>query len=407
MFLYIIKKRGFDVSAFITALYSVSSFFSILLLQIEPFHPSRNSIDFIPTLIYCVLLTCFIIPIYNFDVNKIKIVRFRSNRFIHYLTYYYFICFVVMLLAYWKDMFFCLTFPDVAELRKEIYSGELSSYATKYSFPISWIITFFGFGRGLSLIMIFVFFFSLIYLKKKRGFYIMAFLGSLPKLMDSILQIDRSGFLYWGVVFGLCTVMFWKHMNEDIKNKISKLGLVVGVLLVLYLSNITVSRFSERDTGTKGGIISYAGQSYPNFCRFFNDFDNVDGITLKMLCPVTHAYVLKDYSAAVALQGELDNKTGWQTGVFYTHLGSFILSDGKAGPFIITIAFLLLTKLVFRRRGNYISFEHLFISIILIMVPTLGFISYPFDVASTVLFIYILSFLVFNIKDKSIYCKRN
>lgn len=407
MFLYIIKKRGFDVSAFITALYSVSSFFSILLLQIEPFHPSRNSIDFIPTLIYCVLLTCFIIPIYNFDVNKIKIVRFRSNRFIHYLTYYYFICFVVMLLAYWKDMFFCLTFPDVAELRKEIYSGELSSYATKYSFPISWIITFFGFGRGLSLIMIFVFFYSLIYLKKKRGFYIMAFLGSLPKLMDSILQIDRSGFLYWGVVFGLCTVMFWKHMNEDIKNKISKLGLVVGVLLVLYLSNITVSRFSERDTGAKGGIISYAGQSYPNFCRFFNDFDNVDGITLKMLCPVTHAYVLKDYSAAVALQGELDNKTGWQTGVFYTHLGSFILSDGKAGPFIITIAFLLLTKLVFRRRGNYISFEHLFISIILIMVPTLGFILYPFDVASTVLFIYILSFLVLNIKDKSIYCKRN
>lgn len=371
LFIFIYIKNKFDVSAYITLLFLISSFFSILIHNLDYQPLSRYNLGVIPTIVFCGLVTLTIYPIYKFNSNNIKGVSLRNDKFINLVTYFYFFSFIFLLIAYKDDIVFRFTFGDFAAMRGDDDLG-LKRYpgiVELFLLPVR------AFAYS-SYIMIFIFFFSIAFLKKSAIFNIMAFCGSLPVVVMGILGIDRSKTFYWIIILGLCLVFFWKHIDRKKKIKIFPIVSSFLLMVVLYMALVTSSRFGERDIGNKGGVITYGGQSYINFCYFWDNFDNPSGFSTKYLFPATHHWIIGDYEGAVSYQKELHLKTRKNPGVFYSYLGSFLIDSNKPGPFIFTLLYLLLCRLAFRKKLGVIRFERLFYAFLLLIIPSCGIILY-------------------------------
>lgn len=373
LFLYIIKRNKFDVSAYITLLYIITSFFAILIRLFDYQPISRYELSIIPTIVYCGLITLAIYPIYKFNSNQINGIEIKNTKFIDFLIYFYFFSFIILLVAYKEDILFRFTYGDFAEMRGDDELG-LKQYPTIIEAFLLPVRVF----ANTSYIMIFIFFFSIAFLKKSVLLNLMAILGSLPIVIIGILGIDRSKTFYWIIILGLAMVFFWKYIDRKKKIKITPILFSFLLLVVIYMALVTNSRFGESDTGNRGSVITYAGQSYIHFCYFWDNFDNPDGLSTKYLFPATHYWIIGDYEGAVPYQKELHLKTRIDPGVFYSYLGSFLVDSNKPGPFFFTIIYLLLCRLVLRKKQNIIKFNNLFYSFILSLIPACGVISYIF-----------------------------
>lgn len=371
LFIYIYKKNGIDVSSYIVALYIITSFFAILIhhFDYQPF--SRYKLSIIPTIVYCGLVSLAIYPIFRFKSNNINGISFRNIKFINFITYFYFLSFIILVIAYKDDIIFRFTYGDFGEMRGDDDLG-LRQYPGIFESILLPIRVF----ANLSYIMIFIFFFSISFLRKSTFFNFMAITGSLPVILMGILGIDRSKSFYWIIILGLSIVLFWKYIDKKKKIKIIPIVSTFLILTVIYMVLVTNSRFGERDTGNKGGVITYAGQSYINYCYFWDNFENPGGLSTKYLFPATHYWIIGDYQGEVPYQKDLHLKTRKDPGVFYSYLGSFLVDSNKPGPFIFTILYLLLCSLIFRKNKGVIGFENLLYVFFLLIIPACGAISY-------------------------------
>ena len=80
LLLAVIRKRGFDMSAYMIFIYAISSFFSIILYNqnydYDLVYFSKIDISPLPTIIYCGLITFCIYPFYKYNSNRLK----RKNK---------------------------------------------------------------------------------------------------------------------------------------------------------------------------------------------------------------------------------------------------------------------------------------------------------------------------------------
>lgn len=377
IFIFIYIRRGFDVSAFTTLMFVITSLFSVIALNLKIVDPERVNPSLLSTLIYCILSSLTLLPVYKFDSKRISNIKVVSSRSLDILTYFFFISLLFSIAFYWDDILFRLAFGDWDQLRQLLYSG--NGYSIK-QLPgslhfISLAMNIFG---TISYIMITVFFISLIYLKKNKWYLIMAILGSTLSMINAVLFIERARVFIWMIMLGLNFVIFWPLMSSKNKRFIMPIIAVIVSGLFAYSISITVSRFgSKSDDGTRNSIVKYFGQPYINFCYFYDNFDNKEGFSTKALFPITHTLIIKDYVGGVDRQQELTKRTGIDCGVFYSFLGTFILDGNQVGPFVFVLLFLLLSmRLIKRRAGNSIDLPNLFLALGIIIVPSYGCIAY-------------------------------
>lgn len=372
--LFVIKERGIDASAYILLLYSVSSFCSILLYQQGVPELYKESCTFFPTMIYCGLISLAVFPIYKFNTGNLQKIIMPNTTAIKWLTYLYFVIFVTFLVAYWQDIVFILTFDNFAELRADVMDGR--TFITRYSGLLGLVMLVFNTMATTSFIMLPVFFINVLSNQKRRC-QIMALLGSTPMIILGILGVDRSKSFYWVVLLGLSLVIFWKYLSKKSKKIVSVLSILLLSGLLVYFSSVTMDRFEDTDLGV--GVLSYAGQSYINFCYFFENFNNGETFSTRYLLPATHFWLLKDYKGAVHLQQELSRLTGIEAGVFYSFLGNFIVDNNQIGPFVYMFIYILLCAIYLQKRhSNRISILRFMYFFCLSVVPTCGVISYVY-----------------------------
>ncbi|MBQ0156316.1 MAG: hypothetical protein KBT22_07060 [Bacteroidales bacterium] len=327
----------------------------------------------------------FIIPVYLIDFDSYRAVALRSKKFLRIFTYVYFFSFASFLLAYMGDLKFILSYGDFGELKQLVYEGDAYGLTT-YPAPIELILYPVRVLINSSVIMIFVFFFNITFLKEKWWINVMAFVSSTTVIVDGILNIDRSATFFWVLLIGLAVSMFWNSMSAKIKSVAVGFSTVLIVAAATYALSVTKDRFEERDSGTQGGIVLYLGQPYYHFCELWDYYPAPDGVTTKSLFPSIHKFIFKDFEGGVAYQKEMGLKCNMDLGVFYTHLGSFMLSAGNVGPFMITIAYLLVFYYVFRdseiiqvvdgKKIRCFPFEKLMVLFFLLCIPVIGAISY-------------------------------
>ncbi len=394
-FLYLLNKRGLDVSTFVSLLYLITSVFSLVMFQMNLVEEKYSHPSFFATLTYCLLLFLSIQPLYRIDFRKINLnVTAKTGKIIKSLTYVFLFNLVLFLFLKLQEINQIIMNGDYLALRQDIMSEDDQTASGFMGLLI--IIT--NILSSISFVMIFIFFISITYYKNSWWFNLFAFLGSLPQVLGGILTVNRSNVFYYVIIFALSYIMFQKRISTKIK---LRFFLPVGTALVammMFFSSVTVSRFDNTNSSygsVDNSLISYAGMSYSNYCYFFDYYNNPDWLSTRYLLPVTN-FVLKGYRSGVEREQEQTERTGFNCVAFMTFLGSFIMDSNQVMPFIFVIIYLLLFRLCRNHvRQNTISFAWLLAVFLLAIVPSVGCISYFYTNPFKSLALYALLFYVF------------
>lgn len=383
IFFVIYKHRGFDVSAYVSLLYVITSICGIIAITFFPLQVYTN-LSVSSVFSYCLLVAISIIPIYNFDSKKLTKIIVRNTRTIDFMVYLYFIGFLFTIFVYREDIMFRILYNDFGELRDLVYQG--NSYDISHLSGIGGLVEkFFGFINQASFLMFPVFFISICFLRRPWWYNLFAILGASSVILTSILNIERSSSFKWMIILMLNYVLFLPFYTKRIRKRIIPIVSGVMVLVVLYFSAVTVSRFHDSDSGTEGGVITYSAKPFLGYCNFYDNYESRTGyFTMKTLFPGFHTYVLKDHSGGVGYQQEMTHRSNMECGTFYSFLGWFILDMGQVGPyvFIVFYTLLFLVTLSFK-RNNSITLVALLANYSLIIIPTYGCIAYPYMYGSS------------------------
>jgi oligosaccharide repeat unit polymerase len=370
------RKRGFDVSAYITLLYLITSVFSLLMFSMNIVERRYSNPSFFATLVYCILLSLTILPIYQCNIKRVQLrLTRKTERIIKILNWLFFLNFLLFLYLRFNDIYNIIKAGDFVAIRQLIQSEEVGHVHGFNGLLI--IVT--NIMSSISFVMILVFFISLSFYKNTWKFNLMILLGSLPEVLSGILTVNRSNIFYYIIIFGLCCVIFWERIPYKAKLRFGLPILSLFGAMMLYFSAVTVSRFDDTNTSygnVSNSLISYAGMPYSNFCYFFDNYKNPDWMSTRYLLPVTN-FLFNGYRAGTEREEEQTDRTGFNCVGFMTFLGSFMMDSNQLMPFVYVIIYLLLFRLCRSHiRGRTISFLWLLVLFLLLIVPSVGCLSY-------------------------------
>jgi oligosaccharide repeat unit polymerase len=372
LLLYILsKKKTFELSAYLVSLYVISSFCSILidLNDLRSFDTQYYRISFIPTIVYCFLLTLTIWPFYRFKSERITNIKVTKPKQFDYIVYIYFCAFLLIFFTSLTNIVQVLS-GDLGALRYELVRLEDISNNRFASNPI--IITA-GILGDFSIIMLLFYFISLSFLKRSKLFNTICFLSSMAIVIMAIEGVDRSKVLYWLITYGAMLVLFWKRMSKKQQKNISIASIIILSLAVSYFLVLTFSRFDAYDTGSKGSMISYAGQPFINFCFFF-DKVKYGEFSLQRIFPLFYKlFIHNGINDTVNLNVDISLKTGKEIGVFSTFIGDIMVASGKIAGTVYCIAFYIAAYSIVKFRTKaFLHFYQILFVFCLITIPMLG-----------------------------------
>lgn len=375
------KHRTFDVSVYMSSLYTFTSFCAYVIVlgnMLEGggilFGGWEPDLGFIPTVLYCTLLTITIIP-FSF-IRTEKLTHITNNHPLLLL------CFVLILLAQ-----ALLNFYLVADSTLEVLSGDLNavreshyndemSIADVKAASLPGPIQYFNYLNYSTILALPLFFYYTCIEKRSLWITIILLFISLSAPLKSIQAVDRAEIMLYGQMFLFCLVFFRNVFTPSIKRLIIWGGTPLLVIFSLYLSAVSSARFEETDEGTSGSVLQYAGQSYLNFCYFYDNADPDLMYPQREFPIVSHVIFKSDYGD---VKEERTAKEGFFIGVFATHVGAWLLDLGLIGCFIYSFAFALICTLLIR-YFNRTTFDVSEILVIFVMatVPIFGIFYYRF-----------------------------
>lgn len=371
--LYSIHKSGWNVAALMILLYFVTSIFSVLLHNenLYQYNVVNIGVGFFPPIVYCILLFICISPFQKLRHTSIQSIEVRNPKILDWCVYFYFAIFCLIVIVAGTNIQEIIMGGAMKELRQEKYAGEAESFYNHLSGIPRYICALSTFFLASSYIMILVFVYNVI--TNRRGFWfnLMALCGSLPQLLTSVMQADRSQFVYWGIMF-LYTITFFKHwINRQTFKKLFIYFTPLLCLLVAYFLLVSFSRWGDSsNSSTFDSTIIYAGQNFINFCTDLK----ICWDTPYSLCEI---FPLTYYILGAENYFEWADEVRKASGVFManfpTFLGIICSISGPITMFIYVAVYrAALPKFLRRRYRNAITFEELIKYWIVAIVPLLG-----------------------------------
>lgn len=398
LLIYVLKKKKrFDISAYLISIYLFSAFFSILIdvFDYRSLDTQFYQISLFPTLIYCTLLTMVFYPFIK--MKKINMDNYynKEPKLFNFIAYFYMLIFLLFLYFSLDIIKMIFIDGDFGALRRMMSLGEGDelSIFSQINSSFKYIFVFFGIFGSLSFVMLIFYFYSICFLKKPQWFNTLLLISSTAIVLNAIIGIDRSKIIYWLIVYGFCFIFFKDYLSKKSKKN---LYIVSGVLIsffIFYFISVTNSRFGESDTGTSGGMISYAGQSFINFCFFF-DTHPYNGFTLQSVFPVFYKlFIDTDIAGNTQLQGLMSAQTGVAYGVFNVFFGEMSVSSNKIVGIIYVILYFFITNFILKYYNK--GFYGLILLFLLISIPLLGLFSHFY--ADFTRMIVIIVFMVYSL----------
>lgn len=403
-FLHVYQKNGFDVAAFIIGLYVITSFFGLILFNQDYEYLYGNYSEFevslIPALIYCLMIGICITPVVSYNSNKNrKISVIKNKKMFNFITNIYFAVFVALIVIFAEDILFRLLFGDLGELRDMQYAGELLNAQDKFSGPLRFVSTIFTLlGDGAYFMLVF-FFYSLSALDNSNIKNISILISSLSPVVLGIVNIDRSKATFWIILFIMSFIMFRPYIPEGKRHFFRRITIVVMVALLLYLGSVTISRFGDMEGGTSGGLLSYIGQPFINFCEIWNKVYD-QNIHTQRLFPLTNFLLGNDTSALIDEIMSMYYKTGVHLNVFFSFVGMFLVDFGHLGAIFIPLMIFFLSQSVINKiRYNNVADLHSFIVLFSVSaILSCGIITYFYSTMPRV--VSLILFLILSKKIK-------
>ena len=348
------RNKQIDIAFISSLIFAVSGFFSVLI-DINGYRYDDTyhyEISIVPAAVYCILLTLCILPLAKCNIfSRIQIEPVRNVKLIKLLSVVSIIWFLLTVFFSWDRFLFILMSGDMAEIRGDLYKGIAEdSWMLSLPGPVRFVFALINMLFGCPWVLIFLGFYSMIGNRVPLLYSYFFLIASLSGPYNGILGVDRSSSAYWIMSAVTLFVLFRNQLPSKVKKQLSVLGLVAFVGVIAYLAAMTIDRFGERDSsgGALGSLISYFGQSYINFCYFFDEYD-LPYHHFGIVFPFTSEYIFGVPSGGVNIQQEMTWLSHKETGVFYTFIGHMIIGIGQFWAIIMTLVYSFFS---FKTLGN-------------------------------------------------------
>lgn len=398
--------KRMDLPFLIMLMYTIISFLSIPVDRLNllglNYHPSLFA-----TVVYCGLLTLCWLPFSRYSNLNINNVRPISNtKILKAIAWVSFFWFIINLYLSKDTVQLVLTGGDMLELRGMIYRGESidvgQSLPTYLHIPLTLANCLFG----CPWIFIYLAFFSKFIQKLPNLYFLLFLLTSLSGPLAGIIGVDRSKTTYWIISMAINYFLFAKFMTQKQRTWVLALLALFATGGLLYLATLTSSRFENFDSaaglsGSLSGVLVYLGQSYINFCYFFDNFIPPYH-TLAIIFPSFYYFILgDDLVGGTVLQAQWDLLTGYTTGVFYTFMGQIMIFAGFFALVVFCVLYSTISNSVLRKnvvKGG--TMHSLFMYQALASVMALGlFVHYYTDYVLTFSLVFFYCFTKYLSKE--------
>lgn len=405
LFAYIFReKKRFDVSACIVLAYIITSLFAIIIDYKKLYGEAgcvQASISITPTLLYCLLITITILPFKKLPtLNKNNVIPIKNEKLLSYVTSFYFIMFITFILFFGKEIVNRLQNPDIASLRLFIASGEDDLGFSNYTGIIR-IIARLSFIVGSSAMFLHViYFYNLAFSKKTFKFNLAILICSCMPIMIGMLSIDRSKSIYWLMSYIMVATFFWNVLDTKQKKHIISTALIFFIIFVFYLSFVTIARYGEQNVGSGNSLIVYAGQSFNNYCLFFDKL-NYHGISLEHITPLLNSIIgsSDNISKAQLYDSVIDAH------VFASFCGLMIREIGVVGSIVYCTIYCIIANLIFKKKMKY-DITKIFLVVILLYIPYLGIFGLYYTSLDREITVWVILILCHFLKKSNINSKR-
>lgn len=396
------KNTTINAGSAVTLFYIISSIFAVVMVE-EDIVALHSFIlpDFhvVPTILYCGLLTLSILPMYRYHTEKIEYVHLDEGKKQLFMV----ICWVLIALTFldiilnFNDIVSTLLYMDLADVRGDAYEEMSNHKFTRFSASIFQYIISFGIASAPLLLLFF--FYVIIYMPNKKFLAVMLLLSSLVLVFISFLSASRTQLIYWVMSFVFLYATFYGQMNRKVRKGVNATFLLLGIAGFIYISAVTVSRFSDRnDTDVDESVINYAGQEFIQFTDLYNRYSFRE-VTFDRVLPITTKYILGHDFNMTEYREQWGGRLGMRTGVFFTFLGDAMLDFGKFGMCLYTLIFYLVAMaFVKRRRAGVVSLSNMMIFIAISRIPLLGMFAYYYKGIQTSSFLIICFLMAYLLK---------
>jgi len=393
------KHRTYDVATYMSTLYTITSICCVLMVMggfmnrqgggvlVDGYEPEFG---IVPTILYCGLITLTILPFSFIRPEKLEDI---TN--VHRYVIYGFTLFIVLqgLIMYYLvgDSITDLLNGDFKFLKDSHYSGNISPADAKMltmpmPIQVMYLLSF------MTLLALPLFFYYTCVEGRSLWLTSPLLAVSISPILRGVLMADRTEIIHYGLMFFFCLVFFQRFITKRVRNFMLAVSLPVLAVGVTYIVAVSASRFENEDEGASGSMLEYAGQSYVNFCYFY-DNHNPELYYVERELPIVSYFVFKNQY--VETKDERTAREGFFIGVFASHIGSWLLDVGVVGAILISAFFAFICCLVVNRY-NRTEFD---ISDVLMLfalgaVPTFGIFYYRYYTVATA-FVYLAAGLLF------------
>ena len=228
------------------------------------------------------------------------------------------------ILFFAKDDFTMLARGDLSQIRSEILSAGRGTGSLPRT--IAGVASFY-YGYNILL-----FFYSLSFRKDSRSFLFLLIFTSSSRIFHSLTYMGRDGILFWILSFIFSFLIFKPYLPDKSKRMVKWIAIVIGSFAFLLLGAISISRFSESDSGTLLSLVNYFGQPMNNFGMLFDRVHEYEGT--KSIFPLLFGEKGVGGAEAIEAAESFMIKYGIASNAFYSFVGNFYLAWG---PFLILL----------------------------------------------------------------------
>ena len=280
------------------------------------------------------------------------------------------------------------------DVRSDMYAGETEVFSDSIieslgRYMLKWM-------ANLCYPMLIMFFYSACFLHGHILLKLLLFISSLSRMFYTMSIGSRSSVIYYLLFFVVCILIFYPYLNRKTKAvtfSFSSVFLAAIIGYFIYVSNLR-SEYTGNDY-----LLRYAGQSYANFCNYFDNL-NWHAFTLRRVLPFS-SYLLGGKWSLSEYDIEVLDKTGMELGQFSTMMGTFFIDIGIVGLLVYSLIYNRIASYVM--KASYFDITQLLWLSIVIQVPLHGVFYYSLHTveASAAIIMTLLIGFHFRVKNFS------
>lgn len=352
-YIYRKKKSLIYPSTFLLLLYVISVALAYPHVIINNETLSLKPEYFQASLFFLLLIFVYFLPILSFREDKISKIVLPNATLLYYFSI------VIVILSIFSIFYFLPVVIRVFQMGDlnfaRINMTEGNIYVSETIFN-----TIASVSASLYTIAMILFFIYRV-LGTNKILSNLLLISSTSYVLNVFAYVGRDGVVFWLFSFIGVYGLFKNFLQKNDIKIIKKIFIYFSVIAIPFFLAITFDRFAENPFA---GMLSYIGQSFPNFCLFYN-LDR----------PITNGSSFPLFRSMLGLdvvQNERWMEGGTVSWVFGTFFKSFVSNFGRLGTLFIGIILSSIFLLIFKLKSRTLYFHQLFVFYLYFMVFTQG-----------------------------------